>query len=60
MLKRAISGAIIFALGAMVGALTQAASELEQEHQARQEFCVPLYDQPGIERVQCDPIDGAR
>lgn len=59
-MKRVLEAAVFMGLGAIMGALAQAAGQIEQDRQARQEFCVPLYDQPGIERVQCDPIDGAK
>lgn len=58
-MKRTIEALIFTAFGAMLGALAQAGAEMKAESQGR-EFCVPLYDQPGIERVQCDPVNGAR
>lgn len=59
-LKRILTATMLIGLGFMGGALTQAASEVQQEREARTEYCVPLYDMPGIERVRCDPLDGAR
>lgn len=58
-MKRLFEAAVFLGLGAMLGALAQAASQLDQERE-RPSYCVPLYDMPGVERVQCDPVDGAR
>lgn len=62
-MKRLLEAVILLAVGAILGALAQAAAQLDQERE-RPSYCSTLYDQsteaPGVERVTCDPVDGAR
>lgn len=57
-MRRTFAHAVSLLSGAALASLTWAFFYPDQPcaHEARREFCVPLYDMPGVERVRCDPL----